>query len=48
MAKELSWSSEQTNAAIAAHVDKMNRILEHAGLQPETLSGATAGHASAE
>ena len=48
MAKELCWSSEQTNAAIAAYVDKMNRILEHAGLQPETLSGATAGHASAE
>jgi glycerol-3-phosphate dehydrogenase len=48
MAEELRWSSEQTNAAIAAYVGKMNRILEHAGLEPETLSCATAGHVSAE
>jgi glycerol-3-phosphate dehydrogenase len=48
MAEELRWSSKQTNVAIAAYTDKVNRILEHAGLEPETLSGATAGHVSAD
>jgi glycerol-3-phosphate dehydrogenase len=47
MAQELRWSSDQTKSAIATYVDKMNRLLEHAGLEPESFSGATAGHVSA-
>jgi len=47
MANELNWSNDQTKSAIASYVDKINRILEQAGLQPETFSGASAGHVSA-
>jgi len=48
MAEELRWSSEQTNAAIAAYVGKVNRILGLAGFEPENPSGATAGHTSVD
>jgi glycerol-3-phosphate dehydrogenase len=47
MANELHWSSDQTNSAVTAYVQKLNRRLEQAGLEPETISGATAGRGSA-
>jgi glycerol-3-phosphate dehydrogenase len=47
MAQELRWSSDQTKQAIASYVDKINRRLEQAGLQPETFSEASAGHVAA-
>lgn len=47
MAQELHWSNDQTKQAIASYVDKINRRLEQAGLQPETFSEASAGHVAA-
>jgi len=44
MAKELEWSSADADSAITRYVNKINRSLEQAGLEPETLSGGkTAG-----
>jgi glycerol-3-phosphate dehydrogenase len=47
MAEELHWSSDQTKSEIAAYVNKVNKLLEQAGLEPETFPDATAGRASA-
>jgi glycerol-3-phosphate dehydrogenase len=47
MAEELHWSNDQTKSAIANYVGKINRRLEQAGLEPEKLSGASAGSGSA-
>jgi glycerol-3-phosphate dehydrogenase len=47
MAEELNWSNFHTKFAITRYVDKINRLLEKAGLEPETFSGASAGHVSA-
>jgi glycerol-3-phosphate dehydrogenase len=47
MAQELHWSTGQTKAALATYTHKLNRLLEHAGLELETFSGAGAGQASA-
>jgi glycerol-3-phosphate dehydrogenase len=47
MAYELHWSSDQRNSAVTAYVQKLNRRLEQAGLEPETLSGAAVGRGSA-
>jgi len=47
MAQELRWSNDQTKQAIASYVDKINRRLEQAGLEPENISGASVGHTSA-
>lgn len=47
MAKELAWSNEQTQSNVAGYINKVNRFLEQAGLQPETDSGANADQASA-
>lgn len=47
MAEELHWSSDQAKSAIATYVNKVNRLLEHAGLEAERFSGAPAGHTSA-
>jgi len=47
MAQELHWSNDQTKQAIASYVDKINRRLEQAGLQPETFSEASANHVAA-
>jgi glycerol-3-phosphate dehydrogenase len=47
MAGQLHWSSDQTASASNTYLDKMNRLLERAGLEPETLSGAAAGQAVA-
>jgi len=47
MAQELHWSNDQTKQAIASYVDKINRRLEQAGLQPETFSEASADHVAA-
>lgn len=46
-AKELNWSSNQTKSAIASYVNKVNRFLQQAGLEPEVFPGATPGRASA-
>lgn len=46
MAEELHWPSDLTKSAITNYVNQVNRLLEHAGLEPETFSGPTAGHAS--
>ena len=35
MAEELHWPSDQTKSEIATYVDKVNKLLEHAGLEPE-------------
>jgi hypothetical protein len=37
-------SSDRTNPEITTYI---NKLLEHAGLERETFSGATAGRASA-
>jgi glycerol-3-phosphate dehydrogenase len=47
MAEELHWSDDRTKSAIANYVGKINRRLEQAGLEPEKLSGASAGSGSA-
>ena len=47
MAKELNWSRDQAKSAITSYVNKINRFLEQAGLEPETFSIATAEPASA-
>lgn len=43
MAQELHWSDNATKSAIAAYVAKMNRLLEQAGLEPESSCSAPAG-----
>jgi glycerol-3-phosphate dehydrogenase len=43
MAEELQWSSEQKKSAVQGYVDKINLRLKQAGLEPEALSGASAG-----
>ena len=47
MAQELQWSSEQAKSETAKYVGKINGFLEHAGLEPETVSGMTASRAPA-
>jgi glycerol-3-phosphate dehydrogenase len=47
MAEELHWSGEQTKAAIAAYVGKINGLFQHAGLEPEAIPGSAAGRVSA-
>jgi glycerol-3-phosphate dehydrogenase len=47
MARELNWSRDQKQSAIATYVAKVNKVLEYAGLEAETLSGSTAERASA-
>jgi glycerol-3-phosphate dehydrogenase len=47
MAQELRWSSEQAKSEIAKYVSKINGFLQHAGLEPETSSGASASRAPA-
>ena len=42
MAEELHWSSDQTKSETATYVDKVNKLLERAGLEPETFSDSTA------
>ena len=42
MAEELHWPSDLTKSAIINYVNQVNRLLEHAGLEPETFSGARA------
>jgi glycerol-3-phosphate dehydrogenase len=46
MAGELGWSPEETRAAVAAYVGKINRLLERAGLETEVSSGASAASPS--
>jgi glycerol-3-phosphate dehydrogenase len=47
MTQELQWSSEQAKSETAKYVGKINRFLEHAGLEPETVSDTSASHAPA-
>jgi glycerol-3-phosphate dehydrogenase len=47
MAEELGWASEQANSELASYVNKVNRSLERAGLEPEELTRATTDGASA-
>ena len=47
MAEELGWASEQTNSELASYVNKVNRSLERAGLEPEEFTRATTDGASA-
>jgi glycerol-3-phosphate dehydrogenase len=47
MAGELHWSDDQTKSAVAAYVQKINRFLLQAGLEPGQSAGKTTGHASA-
>ena len=47
MAQELQWSNEQAKSETAKYVGKINGFLEHAGLEPETVSGMTASRAPA-
>jgi glycerol-3-phosphate dehydrogenase len=47
MAEELHWSSDQAKSEAATYVKKVNKLLEHAGLEPETSPGARAERASA-
>jgi glycerol-3-phosphate dehydrogenase len=48
MAKELNWSNDHTKQAIESYVQKINRLLEQAGLEPEQLPGVSAGRISAD
>jgi glycerol-3-phosphate dehydrogenase len=47
MAEELGWLPEQTRGAVTAYVEKINRLLERAGLETEASSGASAASPSA-
>jgi glycerol-3-phosphate dehydrogenase len=48
MAEELRWSNDDKKSAIASYVAKINRLLERAGFEPETLSGDSASQVSAD
>jgi len=47
MAEELHWSSDQAKSEVVTYVKKVNKLLEHAGLEPETSPGARVERASA-
>jgi glycerol-3-phosphate dehydrogenase len=47
MAGELGWSPEQTRAAVTAYVERINRLLERAGLETESSTGASAASPTA-
>ena len=48
MGKELQWTPEQTQAAIATYTGKINRWLEQAGLAKENVEGTSAASSSAD
>lgn len=43
MAQELGWSDSEAKSAIAAYVDKINRLLERAGLERERSESLSVG-----
>jgi glycerol-3-phosphate dehydrogenase len=43
MAEELRWSDAEAKTAITAYVDKINHLLERAGLEQERSEGSSAG-----
>jgi glycerol-3-phosphate dehydrogenase len=47
MAEELRWPDAEAQSAIAAYVDKINHLLERAGLEQERSEGAAAGRSTA-
>jgi glycerol-3-phosphate dehydrogenase len=47
MAQELAWSDTQAQSAIKAYVDKINHLLERAGLEQEKSQDSSAGRSSA-
>jgi glycerol-3-phosphate dehydrogenase len=47
MAEELHWSSDQAKSEVATYVKRVNKLLEHAGQEPEIFSGSRAERASA-
>jgi glycerol-3-phosphate dehydrogenase len=46
MARELNWSNDHTKRVIENYVQKINRLLQQAGLEPEQVSDASAGQLS--
>src|SRR5580658_2036432 len=47
MAEELHWSDAETKSAIKAYVDKINHLLERAGLEQERSEGSSAARSTA-
>jgi glycerol-3-phosphate dehydrogenase len=47
MAQELHWSDAEAKSAITAYVDKINHLLERAGLEEERSEGSSAGRSTA-
>ena len=47
MAQELHWSDAEAKSAITAYVDKINHLLERAGLDQERSEGSSAGRSTA-
>ena len=39
LAEELKWSNAEAKSAITTYVERINRLLEHAGLEPERPAG---------
>lgn len=46
MAQELGWSDSEAKSAIAAYVDKINRLLERAGLEQERSESLSVGRST--
>ena len=47
MAQELHWPDAEAKSAITAYVDKINHLLERAGLEQERSEGSSAGRSTA-
>jgi hypothetical protein len=47
IAKELQWSPEYARSAISTYIDKINHLLERAGLELEKLSGSSTANPAA-
>lgn len=47
IAQELQWSPEYARSSISTYIDKINHLLERAGLEPEKLSGSSTANPAA-
>jgi glycerol-3-phosphate dehydrogenase len=47
IAGELRWSEAETKSAITAYVNKINHLLERAGLEQERTEGSSSGRSTA-
>jgi glycerol-3-phosphate dehydrogenase len=47
IAEELQWSPAQARSAISSYVEKINHLLDRAGLEPERFPGSSTANSSA-